>query len=202
MSQPIIYYCDSSNGFNPINQSWAWLSFGGCTSYHNKAQSWKISKVSDVDLSPLYRTKAAVPYLVKFYAASAAGIPGSCSSWKSSQQVKCGSRSPLPDRDAQAGTLWMVGLGLNHAKVFPDNALGRVSKRSWMELEATKPHTNLILKVSQEVPLWLWDLKNSATGNRSQLQPDAGGATEDGNGHLDGTSPHPPQAWLQSQLAS
>lgn len=43
-------------------------------------------------------------------------------------QVKSGSRCPLPDRDAQVGTLWMVGLGLNHAKVSPDNALGRVSK--------------------------------------------------------------------------
>lgn len=65
-----------------------------------------------------------------------------------------------------------------------------------MELEATKPHTNLNLKVPQEVPLWLWDLKNAATVSRSQLQPDADGATEDGHGLLGETSPHPPQAWL------
>lgn len=90
----------------------------------------------------------------------------------------------------------MVGLGLNRAKVSPDNALARVLNRTWMELEATEPHTNLILKVSQEVPLWLWDLKNTAMGSRNQLQPDADGATEDGDECLDGTSPHPPQAWL------
>lgn len=125
-----------------------------------------------MDLSPLYRSKAAAPFSIRFYTASAAGTPGSCSSWKSSQQVKSGSRCALPDRDAKVAstsTLWMVGLGLNCAKVSPDHALGRVSKRGWMELEATKPRSNLILKVSQEVPHWLWDLKNSATGSRSQL---------------------------------
>lgn len=117
--QPIICYSDSSNGSNPMNQSWGWLSFCGCTSYRNKAQSWQISKASDVDLSLLYRTKAAAPFSVRFYTASAAGIPRSCSSWKSSQHIKCGFRSPLPGRDAQVGTLWMVDLGLNRAKVSP-----------------------------------------------------------------------------------
>lgn len=163
--------------------------------YHNKAQSWQVSNVSEVDLSPLHRTKAAAPFSVRFYPASAAGIPGSCSSWKSSQEGKCGSRCPLPDWDAQVGTLWMVGLEINRAKVSPDNALGKVSKRGWMELEATKPHSHLILKVSHERPLWLWDLKNAATGSRSQLQPDADEA-RGWKWTLRWHKSSPPQAWL------
>lgn len=109
MSQPIIYYCDSLNGFSPTNQSWGWLSSGGGTSYHNKAEIWQISKILDVDLSPVYRTKAAAPFSVRFYTAPAAGTPGSCSSWKSSQQVKSGSDGPCLMgrlRDEHCG--WLV----------------------------------------------------------------------------------------------
>lgn len=160
MSQPIICYYDSSNGFNPINQSWGWLSFGGCTSYHNRVgkyvrfQMWTSHLFTEPKQQLSFQSDFTLLLLLASQGAAQAGNQASRS--------KCGSRCPLPDRDAQVGTLWMIGLGLNHAKVFPDNALGRVLNRSWMELEAKKPHTNLI-------PLWLWDLKNAATGSRNQL---------------------------------
>lgn len=106
MSQPIIHYCDSSNGFNPINQSWGWLPFGGSTSYHNKAQSWQTSKVSDVDF--FTERKQQLPFQSDFTLLLLLASQGAA---QAGNPVKSGSRCSLPDRYAQVATLWMVGLG-------------------------------------------------------------------------------------------